>query len=172
METRDIISTAALLISAIALLVALGSAFFTAKQFQLNEARDVRERAARLPTFEHALVAQREGRLWKATITIVNRSDVKLMFDFAAIETPEGARLANPDGAGSHLNPVGALNKFIEEGITPSGSGTWSGFIVIDDQSPGGRGKQAKLIYAFRFLDAPTVQIEKEFYVILPATGQ
>jgi hypothetical protein len=167
METKDRISVAALLVSIIALTVAIGSAFFSGKQYFLNAARDQREREARLPTFDHTLVKQHEGRLWSLKVDVVNRNDAKLTFDFAAIGNPEGAKLALPDGAGGHLNPVGAIPKFIADGVPPHATASWTGFIVIDDQFPGGRGKQAEITYAFRFIDAD-MQIERSYAASLP----
>lgn len=161
---------AALVVSVIALLVAIGSAVFTGKQYYLNEARDKREREGRLPTFDHTLVKRRDGRQWQLKIDIVNRNDAKLTFDFVAIQEPEGAKLATVEHAGgdTYLNPVGAIEKFISDGVPPHATASWTGFIVVDDQSPGARGKPATLVYAFRFIDAPNVQIERSYGVPLP----
>jgi heme exporter protein D len=60
METRDRIAVGALIVSIIALIVAIGSAVFTSKQYLLNVARDQREQEARLPTFDHQLEKVRE----------------------------------------------------------------------------------------------------------------
>jgi heme exporter protein D len=160
METRDRIAAAALGMSVLALIVAISSAVFSGKQYWLNEARDQREREARLPTFDHSVTKKRDQQLWKLTTDILNRNDVKLVFDFLAIETPEGARLARAEGSVG-LGAVPAAD-FVPAGIAPNGSATWAGYIVIDDRFPGGRGKPASLVYAFRFLDAPDTQIEKK----------
>jgi hypothetical protein len=163
MENRDRIASLALAVSIVALAVAAGSAAFTGKQYWLNQARDEREREARLPTFDHSLTKQREGREWKLTGEILNRNDAKLTFDFVAIEGPPGARLAPPDARGNP-EPTSIVHL---PGIAPHATATWTAYIIIDDQSPGGRGKQARLTYAFRFIDA-SEQIEKTFYVSLP----
>jgi hypothetical protein len=168
MDWKDKIAMAALTVAIIALFVAIGSAIFTGKQYYLNEARDRREREARLPTFDHELVKQHEGRLWLLKISVVNRNNAKLTFDFVSIEAPEGARLALPDASGGHLNPVGTLPKFIADGVAAGTAASWTGFVIIDDQYPGGRGKQATFVYAFRFIDEPDNQIERKFTVSLP----
>lgn len=168
METRDWIAIGALVVSGFALLVAALSARYTRAQYQLNEDRDLREREARYPTFDHEPLKQQEGRLWLLKIGVLNRNDAKLTFDFIAIEAPDGAKLALPGGAGGHLNPVGAITNFIAPGVAPHATATWTGYIFIEDQFPGGRGKRATLVYAFRSIDAPDTQIELKFTVSLP----
>jgi hypothetical protein len=168
METRDRIAFVALVVSIIAVVVALGSAAFTGKQYFLNVARDEREQAARLPTFDHKLEKVRESRVWKITTTITNRADAKLIFDFVAIEELQGARLALPDGGGGYLNPVGSLKPFVADGVGPHLAESWNGFIVIPDDFPGGRGKPVSLVYAFRLIDRPDDQVEKQYTLILP----
>jgi hypothetical protein len=60
------------------------------------------------------------------------------------------------------------MPNLIAAGVAGHGTATWTGYIVIDDQSPGGRGKPATLVYAFRFIDASDTQIERKFTAVLP----
>ncbi len=166
MELRDKIAAGALIVSILAIAISSWAAWYSRRQYLLNIARDLREQAARLPTFEHHLETVKDGRVWKFTTKITNRSDAKMTFDFLSIGDIEGGGLATSNGRGN-LVPVGAIQPFIPEGIDPHQSASWDGFIVIKDDFAAGRGKPVSIVYAFRLIDHPDVQEEKLFTLIL-----
>jgi hypothetical protein len=152
----DKISMYALLVSGLALLVAASSAFYAAKQYGLNEARDQREREATLPSFVQYAYdkriymvadidpATRSSQVSKLEIKVQNWSDRKLFVDdVVAIPYSGTVRFVWADTDGSYPgenNPKfgnfsDKLFTPFREGVGPRSSAIWRGFVVVEDDS-------------------------------------
>lgn len=158
----DQISQYALGISALALAVAAVSAFYTAKQYRLNEARDERELEATQPSFDQVIKDAKDD-VGTLELKVTNWSDRKLFVDDVTGGTFSGRVVfAWRDAENAELrtrqdrpriayrDPTPNLKSPFPEGIAARSSATWKGVIIFqEDRKIAERGDRFKLIYSY-----------------------